>query len=295
MKTTRSGVFYALAAYSIWGLLPIYWKWLLSVGHLEILAHRVIWATLSFSILLLVRTKHGLRKAFTKARPILPSLVISASLIAVNWGIYIHAVNSGNVLESSLGYFTNPLVSVFLGWAILGEKLSQRQWLAVALAGAGVIQLAIRGDHFPTVAISLAVSFGLYGLTRKRMKIEPLLASSVEAALLAPVALVYVMFLASQAGPTLGHPLHIWALLVASGAVTAFPLLWFAEATHRLKLSTIGFFQYITPTLQFALAVHFGEPFTSAYAKAFACIWCALAIFSIDLALGSRRVPAPAS
>jgi chloramphenicol-sensitive protein RarD len=291
MTRSRAGAFFALAAYFSWGIFPAYWKLLMSVEHLEILAQRVIWATLFLLFVSRAKLRMSARALFRRSRPELHLIFASASLIGVNWYTYIHAVNSGNVLEASLGYFINPLVNVFLGWALLGEKLSRRQWFSVTLAAAGVLNLTFQGDHFPGVSLLLASTFGLYGLLRKRMKLEPLLASTVESALLFPLALAYLIFLTLGRGPALGHSPTIWLFLVVGGAVTALPLLWFAEAAQRLKFSTLGFFQYIAPSLQFALAVYYGEPFTAAHAKSFACIWAALLIFCVDLAFASRLNP----
>jgi chloramphenicol-sensitive protein RarD len=190
LKTSRQGALFAIAAYSFWGLVPVFWKLLLSVSHVEILAQRVIWASVFFALLSRARLKRGVFALLHQARPWWGTLFASATLIGINWFTYIHAVNSGNVLEASLGYFINPLVNVFLGWALLQERLSPRQWISVALAGAGVLQLALLGDHFPVTALVLASSFSLYGLLRKRIKLEPLLASTVESTLLAPLALV---------------------------------------------------------------------------------------------------------
>jgi chloramphenicol-sensitive protein RarD len=287
----RQGIYYATACYTTWGFVPVFWKLLLAVPHLEILAHRMIWTAVFFLCLTRLRLGRGPRAIWRQAKPSWRALLLSAALISVNWGTYIHAVNSGRVLEASLGYFINPLVNVFLGWAILRERLNLRQWISVMLAAAGVLELALGSDRFPALALVLAITFGLYGLVRKRMPLEPLLASTVEAGLLVPVALGYLSFL--LASRELAHPPREWLLLIAGGVVTALPLLWFAEAAKRLKLSTLGFFQYLSPSIQFALAVSYGEPFTAVHAKAFACIWTALAIFCVDLAWGAR-IPRPA-
>jgi chloramphenicol-sensitive protein RarD len=290
----RAGALFALAAYVCWGIFPAYWKLLLSVEHLEILAHRVIWATVFLAIVTRVKLRKKFVAVLRSARGQYRALFASATLIGVNWFTYIHAVNSGRVLEASLGYFILPLVNVFMGWAILHEKLSGPQWASVALAGAGVLNLAVQGDHFPAISLVLAVTFGFYGLIRKRMKLQPLLASTVESALLAPLAVLYLFFLGASAGASLGHPAGIWVWLVVGGAVTALPLLWFAEAAQRLKLSTIGFFQYISPSIQFALGIYYGEPFSATRARSFACIWVALALFCYDLAFARRRAGVPA-
>jgi chloramphenicol-sensitive protein RarD len=292
----REGTYYALATYFFWGIIPVFWKQLISVANLEILAQRAIWASLFLLILAARKLRHPPRKLFRQARPYLGQLVLSAALIGTNSFTYIYAVNSGHVLEASLGYFINPLVNVLLGWALLGERLSRLQAFAVALAAVGVLQLGMAGEGFPVISLVLALSFGLYGLVRKKIRFEPLLASAVETTLLAPLALFYLVVLLPERGPALGHGFWIWSLLVVSGAVTALPLLWFAEAARRLKLSVLGFFQYIAPTLQFLLAVSFyGERFTTVHARSFACIWLGLGVFCADLVSSRRRAALPST
>jgi chloramphenicol-sensitive protein RarD len=219
----------------------------------------------------------------------LPTLTATAILISANWLTYIWAVNAGHVLEASLGYFVNPLVTVLLGVAFLRETLTRAQKLSVALAGAGVAALVVRAGTVPWIAIALAVTFGLYGLLRKRLRVDAVTGLLGEVGVLAPAALLYLGWRAFRGAAHFGvEPRHT-LLLAASGVVTALPLLWFAGSVRRLKLSTVGVLQYLNPTMQFAIAVFaFHEPFGAAHGLAFGCIWASLAIYTAD-ALASAR------
>jgi chloramphenicol-sensitive protein RarD len=286
-----TGTKFALAAYLAWGFLPIYWKALSSVDHVEILAHRVLWSTLFLLALGLKLNGKKIIGLLGAGRAALAPLLLSATLIGVNWFTYIRAVNAGDVLGTALGYFMSPLMNVFLGWLILRERLSPRQWASVGLAALGVALLVSKDAPFPYVSLILASTFGLYGLVRKRVPIEPLIASTIEAALLAPVALAYLATGGHAAGP---RSLWIVLGLAFSGVVTALPLLWFAEAAKRLPLSTLGFYQYIAPTFQFLLAVLlYSEPFTPRHVRSFALIWTALAIYCYELLSSNRKAPQP--
>ncbi|HUP58721.1 MAG TPA: EamA family transporter RarD [Bdellovibrionota bacterium] len=295
MRPERAGLLYALAAYLSWGILPIYWKALSAVSNSEILAHRIIWATFFLFGLAFVRNGKRTWELLRGARRHLPALVLSASLIGVNWFTYIYAVNTGNVLGASFGYFMSPLFSVFLGRVFLGERLTAWQWVSVGLAGIGVAQLVLAAQVFPAASLILFTTFGFYGLVRKRAPLEPLVASAVESAVLAPVSLAYLVY--ATRFPAHGHSAGTWSLLLLSGAVTALPLLWFAEGAKRLKLSSMGFFQYLSPSMQFLLAVAlYGETFTPVHARAFGFIWVGLAIFAVQMGLGlrlSRQARAP--
>jgi chloramphenicol-sensitive protein RarD len=286
------GYLFAFGAYVSWGLLPAYWKLLHDVPSVTVVCHRIIWATLTFLVILGARDPRALAATLAGARPRLPALVLTAILIGGNWLVYIHAVESGQVLQASLGYFITPLVNVTLGALVLGERLSRPQKIAVALAGLGVLQLALaQRVGVPRLALFLALSFGFYGLIRKRTPLDPLLASTVESAILVPIALVYlaVHYGAGGGGGAELPSAYLAVLLVLSGVVTGPPLLWFAEAAKRLPLTTIGIFQYLAPCLQFALAVFaYGEAFTSTHLRAFGCIWGALAIYSAELIYRKR-------
>lgn len=284
------GVAYAAGAYVTWGLFPLYFRALDGIPPLEILAHRIAWSAV-FMVLLVAawrRWPEVLRQL--RAPRNLARLSLSAVLISANWLIYIWAVNAEHVVEASLGYFVNPLVSVLLGVTFLREPLSRRQVVAVALAAAGVLALVIRVGHLPWIALSLALTFGLYGLVRKRTPVDAIAGLLGEVAVLAPVALLYLALGAARGGIHLGEGSVQTALLVAIGAVTAVPLMWFAVGVRRLRLATIGILQYVTPTMQLAIAVFaFGEPFTGAHRVAFGCIWVALAVYTSDVVAFGRR------
>ena len=222
----------------------------------------------------------------------LPRLAASALLISSNWLVYIWAVNSEHVLQASLGYFINPLVTVLLGVLFQGERLTRRQVLAVAIAAAGVGALVVRTGQLPWVSLSLAITFGLYGLIRKRVPVDAVAGLLAEVGVLAPLALLYLGWLErSGAAHFLAGPRQT-ALLAASGAITAIPLIWFALGVQRLRLTTVGLLLYLNPTVQFAIAVFaFGEPFTPSHAIAFGCIWISLAIYTAEALGAARRGP----
>lgn len=285
------GVAYALGAYLLWGLTPIYWKALRAFSGLEILAQRVVWSLLFLAILIAIFRQWGaVREVVTSWRRIAP-LMVTAVLVSFNWGIYIWAVNAGNVLETSLGYFMNPLVNVLLGVVFLRERLRRWQGLAVLLAAGGVINLTVSLDGFPWISISLAVSFGFYGLIRKIVPTEPLVGLSTETVLLLPVALAYLVYL-SATGAALAPSADpsLWLLLIGAGVVTALPLLWFAQAAKRLQYTTLGVIQYLAPSMQFMLAIFlYDERFTNAHLITFACIWGGLIIYTLDSMHAYRR------
>jgi chloramphenicol-sensitive protein RarD len=250
----------------------------------EVLAHRVVWGFLVFAILLRLRNGVPVLLAAVRGRRVVAWLALSSALLAVNWLTFIHAVATARILETSLGYFLNPTFSVLLGLLVIGERLRRAQWLAVALAGAGVAQLVTQAPEPPWIALVLATSFGLYGLVRKTAPIAALPGSTLEAGLAMPVALAYLAAVALGGGGHFGRADPSTALwLAATGVVTAAPLLWFAGAARRLPLSTIGVLQYLAPTGQFLLAVLlYGEAFTALHARSFACIWAGVAVFALD-------------
>jgi chloramphenicol-sensitive protein RarD len=282
------GLGYALAAYLAWGMLPLYFKALRAVPAVEVLAHRVVWSLVLLSALLAARGgKAAFRAAFRRDR--LPILAVTTCLIATNWLVYIWAVQTGRVLEASLGYFVNPLVNVLLGVLFLGETLSRGQRIAVALAAAGVGVLVVRAGTFPWLSLVLALSFGLYGLLRKRAGLDAVGGLLAETALLAPPALVLLGVRAASGAGAFGGEAGTSLLLAAAGPITALPLVWFTLAVHRLRLSTVGLVQYLAPTCQFLLAVLlYREPFGAAHAAAFAFIWASLALYSWDALARAR-------
>ncbi len=291
-RSHRSGILYALAAYASWGFFPAYWHLLHQLSAERILVHRIIWSALFYLAVFLVRSKSPRESIFKLANALRArwlSIFASASLISVNWFTYIYAVNSNHVLESSLGYFINPLVNVLLGTLFLRERLRPLQWLATGFAFLGVLVLTFTVGRVPVLALVLATSFGLYGLMRKRMAFDPLLVSTLESSVLVPLAFIAWFGIEVKTGATVPSPLMFW--LILGGAVTAMPLLWFAEAAKRLPLSTMGFLQYVSPTLQFLLGVFFfHENFGRDQAWSFGLIWFGLAVFSFDLLRARRGV-----
>ncbi|HET8539093.1 MAG TPA: EamA family transporter RarD [Anaeromyxobacter sp.] len=280
------GVAYAVTTYLAWGLLPLYFKALRAVPAVEVLAHRVVWSLLLLAAVVGARAgARGLAAPFRRVGP----LAATTALIATNWLVYIWAVQSGRVLEASLGYFVNPLVNVLLGVAFLDEALSRRQRAAVALAGAGVAVLVVRAGTIPWISLVLAATFGLYGLLRKRAAIDPIGGLLAETALLAPPAIALLAWRAAAGAGAFGTGAGTSLLLAAAGPITALPLVGFGLAVHRLRLSTMGLVQYLAPTGQFLLAVLlYREPFGPAHAAAFGLIWAALALYTTDAIARSR-------
>lgn len=287
------GLTYGLAAYVLWGLFPIYFKATAAVPPLEVLAHRVVWA---FAMLLVVAARLGLfpelRAAFRSAAT-LRLLGASCVLIAVNWLVYIWAVVSGRILEGSLGYYINPLLSVLLGVIVFRERLERPVLAAIAVAAAGVLWLTLHMGRPPWIALCLAFSFGMYGLLRKLAPVGAVTALTVETGFLLPLAVAYLV-LARVRGTLalLAGPPGLDLLLVLVGPITAIPLLLFAGAARRLPLSTLGFLQYVSPTIQFLVGVAlYREDFSPARGVAFACIWVALAIFAIHTVRRGEQEP----
>jgi len=283
-QRSSGGALYAAAAYGTWGLVPIYWRVLGPVPAVEVLAHRVIWSLVFVTGLLAATGSLATIRTAFQSRRTMATLALSSALISVNWGLFIWAVQSGRLLQASLGYFINPLINVLFGVIFLGERLRALQKVAVGLALIGVTVLAVTTGVLPWVSLVLAVTFGLYGLLRKTVAVESMVGLFAETALLAPIGLTYVCVLewtgrGALGRGTLGHG----GLLMACGVVTGAPLMWFTAAARRLPLSTLGFFQYVSPTCQFALAVlWFGERMTAAHAVTFALIWTGLVVFTFD-------------
>jgi chloramphenicol-sensitive protein RarD len=281
-STSAAGLGYGLLAYASWGLAPIFWKALARIPATELVAHRTVWGLATFAGLAFWRG-HGpaMRKALGDART-LRTLVLAALLLSSNWLIFIYATVSGRVIEASLGYFINPLVNVLLGMLLLGERLRRVQWVSVGLATLGVLALTLRTGGVPWISLYLAVSFALYGYLRKTVAVDALPGSTVETLCVAPLGLAYLVWLGAD-----GHfgrvDVTTHALLLATGAITALPLLWFTHAARRLPLSTLGFLQYLSPSVQLLLAVVlYGESFTRAHQQGFGCIWAGLVVFSLD-------------
>lgn len=283
-QESRQGILLAIAAYTMWGIAPIYFKAISQVPALEILSHRVIWSFILLAVLLHIGRRWRGTRDICRSKSKMLLLISTALLVGVNWLIYIWAVNSNHMLDASLGYYINPLLNVMLGLIFLGERLRKMQWFAVALATCGVaIQVIIFGS-IPTVAIALALTFGFYGLLRKKIKVDAQTGLFIETLVMLPAAAIYLLWIADSAtsDPSL-NTVTLNMLLICAGIVTTLPLLCFTGAATRLKLSTLGFFQYIGPSLMFLLAVLvYGESFTIDKAITFAFIWSALVIFSYD-------------
>lgn len=285
-RRARAGLLFGLGAYVIWGFIPLYFRALAAVTPLVILCHRILWSALFMSLVISVQGEwRQLRPALSSPRRCL-LLLAGAILIAVNWLLFIYAVATHQLLQASLGYFINPLLSIALGMIFLRERLRSWQWLAVAIAAAAVLNLALRDAGLPWLALSLAGSFGFYGLVRKVVNINSLHGLMIESAMLVPVAAIGLVLLpgAKPAPATLG-------LLSLAGPITAIPLLFFGAALRRLRLSTMGFLQFVGPTLQFLVAlVLFREPFDRARLGTFGLCWTAIAVYVAD-SLASRRPP----
>lgn len=296
--TAAAGGIYALLAYASWGLTPVYWKALAVVPPFEILGHRVVGTALFTALLLTVSRRWHEVAAVLRQRRQLAALLGSALLIASNWGVFIWAVQNGQITATSLGYYLTPLANVALGLLLLRERLSRLQGLAVAIAAVGVASFAISLGRLPWISLFLALSFASYGWIRKTVAAASLAGLAVETALLAPIALAGIVSLEVRGLGALGHAEQLgaarMALLLGAGIVTALPLVWFASAARRLRLVTLGLFQYLAPTLSLGLAVFaYGEPFTRAHALTFACIWAALALYSFESVRAFRTLVPP--
>lgn len=284
-----TGLWVAAASFVLWGLMPLYWHLLKAVPSLQIVVHRIVWsALLVVGWLTWTQGRRWLREALARPR-VAWMLALSAVLIAFNWSLYIWAVNAGHVVETSLGYFINPLLNVVIGTLFLRERLTKAQWWSVAIASAGVLWLTFNYGSFPWIALALAASFALYGLIRKLAEVESLPGLGVESLYLFLPALAALLWFESsgQGGFFGGWSWQLDVLLVVGGALTAVPLLGFAYAVRRVPLSVVGLMQYIAPTLQLLCGVFvFGEVFDRDRAIGFVLIWIALAIFAVD---GLRR------
>ncbi|MCG7378729.1 EamA family transporter RarD [Paenibacillus sp. ACRSA] len=278
----NNGLVNAIIAYIMWGVLPLYWKLFNHVPAGEILSHRVVWSFVFMGILVAIQRRWGEMKRILANRTQLLALTASGLLIAANWLIFIWAVNNGHVVETSLGYYLNPLLNVLLAVMFLREKPNRGQWLAIAIAGAAVLIIAIDYGRFPWVAISLAVSFGLYGLAKKKIAQDASVGLLSETAVVLPIALGYWIYLGivgKTTAWTLPTPMFLELLL--SGVVTALPLLFFARAAARLSLSTLGFVQYIGPTIMLVLSVFvFKESVSPVLLVGFGFIWIALIVYA---------------
>jgi chloramphenicol-sensitive protein RarD len=280
----NKGILYGVSAYLMWGFFPIYLKALQAVPPLEVMFHRVVWSFIFVAFLVLLRRGWSTLKESLRTPRLLLVYALSALLLAANWLIYIYGINSGQVVETSLGYFINPLLSVALGVIILRERLRPMQWAAVGIAALAVLFLTIQYGSPPWIALGLAFSFGIYGLIKKIAPLGALQGLSLETSLLLIPAVLYLIYVDSQGLGAFGHrDLSLTLLLAFSGVVTALPLLMFARAARAISLTLLGILQYIAPTVQFLLGIFlYNEPFTMTLLVGFSLIWLALLIFTLE-------------
>ena len=279
----KIGIGYALLAFSAWGFIPIYWKLLNTVPSMEILTHRMVWSVFFLLGLLAVQKRLGeFRELFHSPKYIF-MLLGTATLLGANWFVYIYGVNTNQVIETSLGYFISPLLVILLGAVFLRERLNIWQVVAVGFAALGVLNFIWNFGSLPWIALSLAFTFSFYGLFRKMIPVKPLVGLLMETALLTPLAVVLIAFWEIDGTGHFGTTWMTDFLLFGGGVVTSLPLLWFINSGKRLNYSTIGFFQYLTPSIQLAIGVYlYHEPFTPTHSITFGLIWAGLVIFSIN-------------
>lgn len=285
----RDGLLFGLAAYGLWGIMPLYFKALKAVPSIDIVAHRIVWSMLVLALFLTIAKSWGAVRAAIAHRKTMALLLVTSLLIGVNWLLYVYAINSGHILAGSLGYYLNPLANILLGRFLLKEHLDRTQWLAVGIAAAGVSVLAAGAVNTLWISLTLCFSFATYGLLRKIAAVESLPGLAIETAILAPVAIGWLAMGGAAGRPFLGPDETQNALLIATGLVSTVPLLCFTAAARRLNYSTVGILQFIAPTIQFLLAVAvYHEPFTTTHAIAFGCIWTALFLY-VGALLKKRR------
>ncbi len=286
---TKTGPLYAFLAYGSWGLLPIYWKFFYSASAIEVLSHRMLWSLVFLGLILTLQKRLSeLRKL---SRRHVFGLLVTALLLSVNWGLYIYGVNTDRVVETSLGYFINPLVSVLLGFVVLRERLYRGQQIAVALATVGVSYFIWQFGSVPWIALGLAGTFALYGLLRKLVAVAPMPGLAVETALMTPVALMIIFYWGATGTGSFGSSFGLTLLFIGAGVATSMPLLWFNNAAKRLSLATLGFCQYMAPSIQLVLGVFlYREPFTQTHLVSFSFIWAALLIYSSTSLLSKPQV-----
>lgn len=288
----NNGLVNAIIAYIMWGILPLYWKLFAGVPAGEILSHRIVWSFVFMGILVAMQRRWGDMRRIAGSRTLLLPLAASGLLIAANWLIFIWAVNNGHVVETSLGYYLNPLLNVLLAVVFLREKPNRGQWLAIAIAGAAVLLIAIDYGRFPWIAISLAASFSLYGFAKKKIAQDASIGLLSETAVVLPIALGYWVYLATVGETTAWTlPASTFVGLLLAGVVTALPLLFFARAAARMALSSLGFVQYIGPTIMLVLSAFvFKESISPVLLVGFALIWTALVVYALSSVRSMKAV-----
>ena len=290
-----SGILYGLSAYVLWGMFPLFFKQLQAASAIEVVLHRMVWSLVFVLIVLAVLRRWSWLGDVRRSPALLGKFAVSALLLAGNWLSYVWAVNNGHVLDASLGYFILPLINVALGFIFLHERPRKAQWVAFALAATGVLWMAVQSGHVPWLALLIAMTFGFYGLMRKTATLGALEGMSLETMLLAPLAVVALLW-AGPSGPGSqwpAHDAHTWLFFLLSGPVTAIPLLLFAAGARRVPLSTMGFLQYITPSILALMGVFlYGETFAGPRAVGFVFIWVALALYTAEGLWAGRRAAA---
>lgn len=279
----RAGVFFAIAAYSMWGFAPMYFKLLDAMPATEILVHRIVWSAVVLVVLIALRRQWSKIKVALTSRKVMLTLLAAGILLGANWLLFIWAVNNDQLLEASLGYYINPLFNILFGRLFLAERLRAMQKVAVLLAVIGVVVAVFGLGYLPWIALVLAISFSLYGLLRKTVAVDSMPGLFIETAMMLPLAAVYWVFFASESSNMLTNTTYLNSLLLFAGVVTTAPLLCFTAAARRIQYSTLGFFQYIGPSIMFILAVfYYQEPLSNARIITFGFVWSALALFCWD-------------
>lgn len=300
-KQNVAGIVFVLGAYILWGVLPIYWRWLEEVPPLEILAHRIVWSFLFVLVIVLLLKRKQLKFFFQvemSRKKTWLGIFLSSVIISMNWFTYIYTVNTGHILEASLGYYINPLVSVVLGVVVLHERLDRAQTIATLIASAGVLYMTFSIGKFPWLGLTLALTFGFYGLAKKLINVDSMLGLFFETMFMFPFALVFLVYLGvGGSHGFLAGSVAIDLLLIGTGVATALPLMWFGIGAQKIPLYMVGFIQYVSPTINLFIGVLlFNESFTFDHFITFACIWTAIIIFTVaNIREGQRRRKVPAT